>query len=116
MQVRNCGLASERRQAPVLLDAELGFVDTLLLALRTRSIPRFQLGQFRFVRLSKFQSINPRCQFFMPYIVLVLFGFLRVSLVGGCNKVVPEKLFRRRIFRDTPSIRSCSAVHSDPGC
>ena len=39
-----------------------------------------------------------------------LFGFLRVSLVGGCNKVVPEKLFRRRIFRDTPSIRSSVPV------
>ena len=30
----------------------------------------FLLYNFRFVRLSKFQSINPRCQFFMPYIVL----------------------------------------------
>ena len=35
-----------------------------------------------------------------------LFGFLRVSLIGGGDKVVPEKLFRRRIFRDTPAIRS----------
>ncbi len=43
-----------------------------------------------------------------------LFGFLRVSLVGGCNKVVPEKLFRRRIFRDTPAIgSSVSVLHID---
>ena len=43
-----------------------------------------------------------------------LFGFLRVSLIGGGDKVVPEKLFRRRVFCDTPAIRSSiSVLHID---
>ena len=42
------------------------------------------------------------------------FGFLRVSLIGGGDKVVPEKIFRRRILRDTPAIRSSvSVLHID---
>ena len=39
-----------------------------------------------------------------------LFGFLRVSLIAGCDKVVPEKLFRRRVFCYTPAIRSSVSV------
>ena len=43
-----------------------------------------------------------------------LFGFLRVSLIGGGDKVVPKKLFRCRILRDTPAIRSpVSVLHID---
>jgi hypothetical protein len=37
-----------------------------------------------------------------------LFGFLRVSLICRCDKVVPEKLFRRRILCDTPAISTIS--------
>ena len=37
-----------------------------------------------------------------------LSGFLRVSLIGECDKVVPEKLFRRRILRNTPAISTIS--------
>jgi len=35
-----------------------------------------------------------------------LSGFLRVSLIDRCYKVVPKKLFRRRILRNTPAIQS----------
>ena len=43
-----------------------------------------------------------------------LSGFLRVSLISRCDKVVPEKLFRRRILRDTPAIgSSVSVLHID---
>ena len=43
-----------------------------------------------------------------------LFGFLRVSLICRCDKVVPEKFFRRRILCDTPAIRSSvSVLHID---
>ena len=46
-----------------------------------------------------------------------LFGFLRVSLIGRCDKVVPEKFFRGCILRDTPSIRfSVSVLHIDEIC
>lgn len=46
-----------------------------------------------------------------------LSGFLRVSLIGGRDKVIPEKLFRRRILRDTPAIRSSVLVlHIDEIC
>ena len=42
-----------------------------------------------------------------------LFGFLRVSLICRCDKVVPEKFFRRRILCDTPAIMpSVSIPHS----
>ncbi len=44
----------------------------------------------------------------------IRFGFLRVSLICRCDKVVPEKFFRRRILRDTPAIRSSiSVLHID---
>lgn len=43
-----------------------------------------------------------------------LFGFLRFSLICRCDKVVPEKFFRRRILCDTPAIRSSvSVLHID---
>lgn len=43
-----------------------------------------------------------------------LFGFLRVSLICRCDKVVPKKFFRRRILCDTPAIRSSvSVLHID---
>ena len=38
------------------------------------------------------------------------FGFLRVSLIGRRDEVISKKLFRRRILRDTPAIRSSVPV------